>query len=142
MQDIINQLNEGGYSCVIANRGETRTFSQPGVADLFALLKTDPDFMKGASIADKVIGKGAAALMILGGVTQVYTHRISESALSLFQTTGIDVEYKELVPFIMNRDRSGWCPVETLCQREQSPDAILPLIEEFINKMSIWKQAR
>ena len=72
MNQLISLLHAGGYSCVIANRSETRTFTQRGVADLYTLYNNDPAFMQGATIADKVIGKGAAALMILGGMTEVY----------------------------------------------------------------------
>ena len=71
MNQLISLLHEGGFSCVIANHGETRTFSQRGVADLYELYNTDPTFMQGATIADKVVGKGAAALMIMGGMAEV-----------------------------------------------------------------------
>lgn len=64
MEELINLLHSGGYSCVIANGDNIRTFTQRGVADLYDLLTQEPDFLKGASIADKVVGKGAAALMI------------------------------------------------------------------------------
>ena len=73
MNHLISLLHEGGFSCVIANQGETRTFTQRGVADLYTLYNNDPAFMQGAVIADKVVGKGAAALMILGGMAEVYT---------------------------------------------------------------------
>ena len=60
MNHLISLLHEGGFSCVIANQGETRTFTQRGVADLYTLYNNDPAFMQGAVIADKVVGKGAA----------------------------------------------------------------------------------
>lgn len=66
MENIIDILHKGGFSCVMKNREEIRTFTQRGVADLYDLYQTEPAFMKGASIADKIIGKGAAALMVLG----------------------------------------------------------------------------
>ena len=68
MEKLINLLHTGGYSCTIANGGKIRTFTQRGVADLYDLLTQEPEFLKGALIADKVVGKGAAALMILGGI--------------------------------------------------------------------------
>ena len=58
MNHLISLLHEGGFSCVIANQGETRTFTQRGVADLYTLYNNDPAFMQGAVIADKVVGKG------------------------------------------------------------------------------------
>ena len=56
MEELINLLHSGGYSCVIANGDNIRTFTQRGVADLYDLLTQEPDFLKGASIADKVVG--------------------------------------------------------------------------------------
>ena len=32
MEELINLLHTGGYSCTIANKGEIRTFTQRGVA--------------------------------------------------------------------------------------------------------------
>ena len=54
MNHLISLLHEGGFSCVIANQGETRTFTQRGVADLYTLYNNDPAFMQGAVIADKI----------------------------------------------------------------------------------------
>lgn len=67
MDELIRLLHEGGYSCVI-RKEEIRTFTQRGVADLYDLLNQHPVFLHGAQVADKVVGKAAAALMVLGGV--------------------------------------------------------------------------
>ena len=72
MDELIRLLHEGGYSCVI-RKEEIRTFTQRGVADLYDLLNQHPVFLHGAQVADKVVGKAAAALMVLGGVREVYT---------------------------------------------------------------------
>ena len=65
MDELIRLLHEGGYSCVI-RKEEIRTFTQRGVADLYDLLNQHPVFLHGAQVADKVVGKAAAALMVLG----------------------------------------------------------------------------
>ena len=108
MEKIIDLLHSGGYSCVIRNGTEIRTFTQRGVADLYDLFRQDPSFMKGAGIADKVIGKAAAGLMVLGGIRQVYADVISQPALALLHNANIEVSYVRLVPFIENRDKSGY----------------------------------
>lgn len=125
-------LHEGGYSCVIAN-GETRTFTQRGVADLYRLLKSEPEFLNGASVADKVVGKGAAALMILGGVKEIYADVISIPALKLLNEYEKRVSYGLKTSFIRNRDNTGFCPVETLCSSVHSVNEMFTLIEEFVN---------
>lgn len=48
MESIIDILHKGGYSCVMKNREEVRTFTQRGVADLYDLYQADSAFMKGA----------------------------------------------------------------------------------------------
>lgn len=132
MENIIKQLHEGGFSCVIENQGVVRTFTGRGVADLYDLSKSDASFLKGASVADKVIGKGAAALMAGGGVTEVYSDLISESALSLLLNAGVEVSYKELVPHIENRDKTDWCPLEKRCKDTSLVSEIIPIIDDFI----------
>lgn len=134
MDEINRLLHEGGYSCVIRN-GEIRTFTQRGVADLYELLNEDPAFLKGAQVADKVIGKAAAALMVLGGVARIYTDIISEPALNLLQGAGIWVDYVKVVPRIQNRTKTGWCPLETICYEEKEAATLYPLIRDFVEKM-------
>lgn len=131
MKQIIEMLHVGGYSCVIVN-GDIRTFTQRGVADLYELLKNEPTFLQGASVADKVVGKGAAALMILGGVKRLHTDVISKCAWELISKYNIEVSYGEIVPFIENRNKTGRCPLETRCINSQTAEEALPLIEEFI----------
>ncbi|MDY4043915.1 MAG: DUF1893 domain-containing protein [Marinifilaceae bacterium] len=143
MEELIRLLHSVDCSLVIRN-GEIRTFSERGVAALYRLLKEEPIFLKGASVADKVVGKGAAALMILGGVRELYTDVISEPALALLQDAGIPVEFKEKVAHIQNRARTGFCPVETLCREAATAEECLPLIEGFMENLNstIGKQVK
>lgn len=132
MKELIDMLHAGGYSCVIANGDRTRTFTRRGVADLYDLLVQEPDFLHGASVADKVIGKAAASLMVLGGVHEVYTHIISRPALRLLQEAGVAVSCDEVVDHIINRDHTGWCPLEQASRDLHSAKEIFPVIETFI----------
>lgn len=132
MKELIDMLHAGGYSCVIANGDRIRTFTQRGVADLYDLLVQEPEFLHGASVADKVIGKAAASLMVLGGVHEVYTRTISRPALQLLQEAGAMVTCDEVVDHIINRDRTGWCPLEQASRDLHSAKEIFPVIEKFI----------
>ena len=85
---LIERLDAEQCSCVIYNGGETRLFWKRGVQDLYRLLKTEPDFLRGAFIADKVIGKAAAALMALGGVDEVFARVISSPARNRLVSVG------------------------------------------------------
>ena len=126
---------KGGYSCVMKNREEVRTFTQRGVADLYDLYQADSAFMKGAAIADKVIGKGAAALMVLGGFKTVYADIISTPALALLCKAGIETTFAQEVPHIINRDKTGWCPLETACMELNTVEEMYPVIQNFISRI-------
>ena len=83
MEELIRTLREGGYSCVIRNGSMQRVFTRRGVADLYDLLMNDTSFLHGAWIADKVVGKAAVSLMILGGVERLHTGAVSYTHLTL-----------------------------------------------------------
>ena len=134
MERLTGLLREGNYSCVIANGGVVRTFTQRGVADLYRLLREEPAFLRGALVADKVVGKAAAALMALGGVRRLHAGVMSRPARDLLERAGVEASYGCLVPYVMNRDQSGWCPLETLCCAKESLDEIYETIDGFVNR--------
>lgn len=123
------------YSCIVRKGDDERTFIRRGVIDLYELLRDDAEFMKGSVVIDKVIGKGAAALMALGRVGEVRTPLISEPALSLLQHAGVRVVYEKVVPYIINRTRTGMCPLEQRCAVSNLPEELLPVITRFIEEM-------
>lgn len=135
MNKLIETLHAEKCSCVIANGTDIRTFHQRGVADLYYLLTHEPEFMRGACIADKVIGKAAASLLIKGGIKQVYADTISTPALNLLKEHGIPVTYAQETHHIENRTKTGWCPLEQLCYEEQSIDKMFESISQFVAKM-------
>lgn len=134
MDRLIDILHQGGHSCVIRNDGVTRTFHQRGVADLWVLCQNDKAFLKGSQLADKVVGKGAATLMIHGGVSEVYADIISRPALELLRTYGISVSYGEQTDRIVNRRGDGLCPVESLCLDKDTIEEMYKEIGNFINQ--------
>jgi len=75
-------------SCVVRNGDEVRIFRERGVKDLYRLLREEPQLLDGAFVADKVVGKGAAALMILGGVEELFADVVSRAALDLLAAAG------------------------------------------------------
>lgn len=134
-QQAIATLHATRCSCVIANGSRLEQFHERGVKDLHHLLHNDKALLDGAFIADKVVGKGAAALMIAGGVKEVYASVMSRAALSLFQSHGLEVEYGLLVDNIINRAGTDICPVEKLCSSCLTAEECLPLIEEFVSQL-------
>ncbi len=135
MDSLVEMLHTGGYSCVIANGNDVRTFTRRGVMDLYELLADDAAFMHGAWVADKVVGKGAAALMVLGGVSRLNADVLSDDAARVLTAAGVDFSCSMRVPYIINRAGTGRCPVETLCAETDVPEEMLPLIGGFVERM-------
>lgn len=132
-QQAIQRLMQGACSCVIVNGDRLNVFNSRGVRDLYQLLNDEPTMLHGAFVADKVVGKGAAALMIVGGVVAVFAQVVSEPALELFRVAGISVETEHIVPHIINRAKTGLCPVETRCAGCCTAEECLPQIEAFLH---------
>lgn len=135
--EAIELLHDSGASCVICNGTEVRTFNRRGVTDLLHLLHNEPRLLDGAFVADKVVGKGAAALMVLGGVDSVWADVISLPARLLLEKHGVQVTCATETESIRNRNGNGPCPVETLCSDCRTAEECLPLIESFVAKMNV-----
>ena len=133
---VVRILHYGNHSFVEAGVG-IRTFDGRGISDLYGILTEHPDWLRGASVADKVVGKGAAALLILGGVRELFAGVISTSALGLLEESGISLRFGKEVPYIINRKDDGICPVEALCKDCKTAAECLPFIQGFINKLKI-----
>lgn len=132
---VIEKLHAEGCSCVVACGDTLRLFYRKGVIDLYETLLGDREVLSGAFIADKVVGKGAAALMVAGGVSGVYADVISVPALELFESHGVAVDFGKCVDGIINRRGDGMCPVETLCKDCNDIDECVSRIGKFLSSI-------
>ena len=111
------------------------TSHERGVKPLIHLLTEKKGFLKGASVADKVIGKAAALLMVLGEIKEVHTLIISEPAIKVFEKYNIPCFYDKKVERIVNRNGDGLCPMESLCLDVEEPKEAFTKIKEKVQKM-------
>ena len=119
---------------VISSDKGVFTSSDRGVKPLLHLLENEKDFLKGASVADKVIGKAAALLMVLGGIKEVHTNVISDPAVEVFEKHNITFFFDKKVERIINRKGDGLCPMETLCIDVEEPSEAFEKIKEWLEK--------
>lgn len=136
MNSAVEILHKQSCSLVIQSRGEVHTFFNRGIKDLYNIYTTDKSLLYGAAIADKVVGRAAAALMILGGVERIYTDTISKLALELLATTDIVVEYAEVVPHIINRTKTDLCPMERATRHLTDLNDIFRAIDDFVRSLA------
>ncbi len=122
------------FSCIIENNGITKTYYTSGIYDLYHILCTDKAFLNGAHVTDRAIGKAAAALMIIGGVTKASTPIISTSAKNLLIKHKVDISYNQEVDNILNRNKTALCPMESRITHTDNLYEIYIEIEKFVNE--------
>ncbi len=107
------RLEEENYSCVVIRNGEEAVSKERGIKPLLDWLQQDNHFFAGTSVADKVIGKAAAMLFVLGGAKTVHAKVLSEPARKIFETYKVAISYDVLTDRIKNRSGTGLCPMES-----------------------------
>lgn len=131
---LYDEMISGRHSLAISNDGETLYFEGRGITDLHGIYNSNPGLLRGSTAADKIVGKGAAALMIAGGVDKLYAGTISKGAIALLNDSAVEADYEKVTDHIINRAGDGWCPVERLCRDCTTAAECLPLINDFISQ--------
>ncbi len=126
MQNLIGVLQREQCSLVLQDAdGVISLYYKEGVRDLDELLRNHPERLRGALLADKVIGKAAAAFMALGGVRCAHALVLSRPAAALLQQASIPYSYTQLVDNIILPAASNRCPLEQIAAPCRSPQEIV-----------------
>ena len=128
---MLETLNQQGLSLLIYNDSTLTTHDNRGVRDLLTLVATQPARLQGAIVADKIIGKAAAALMATGGVIEVHTNIICTPARELLEREGIRVYATQEVPQILNRDKSHMCPIDSQLEGIESIEECVQILQNI-----------
>ena len=131
--ELIDLLRNGNHSLVI-HRDTTSVYDTRGIATLLQIIDKNSNELSGATVVDKVVGKAAAALMIVGGVSELHALLITQGALSLLATSDIHVSYDTLTDHIINRNHTGWCPMEMACRDCVTAEECITEIRNLISK--------
>ena len=126
MDELIRILKAEELTCVVLQKQRLYKEHANGILPILHLLD---------QLVDKVIGKAAALLMVRGDVHQVHACVISSHALEIFQLYNIPVTYDEQVPYIINRTKTGMCPMEACVMDVNDPAAAQRLLNAKVKSM-------
>lgn len=140
MQQLIEILRREKCSLVVKNHGIVTTYSKPGVRDLEHLLDHDPEMLDGATIADKVIGKAAAAMVVVGGVKELYAEVISKRAIPFLDDAGIAYSYGTLVATI--KEEGDRCQLEKITAPATTPEETVALLRTHFEEKKREREVR
>lgn len=140
MRQLIEILRREKCSLVVKNHGIVTTYSKPGVRDLEYLLDHDPEMLHGATIADKVIGKAAAAMVVVGGVNELYAEVMSKKAILFLEEAGIAYSYGTLVDTI--KEEGDRCQLEKITAPATSPEETVALLRTHFEEKKREREVR
>lgn len=116
-----------GFTCVLMRGGRLHTSKATGIRPLLDWLAEDPACFEGAFVADKILGKAAALLLLRGGLDRsaggVYGEVLSDGAARILEQYGIPYTCGSRVPYIINRRGDGVCPMERQVRDIDDPAA-------------------
>ena len=100
------------------------TAKERGIMPLLRLLGGEgAGRFRGASFADKIVGKAAAMLYVRLGVKEVYGEVMTDTAHGILAAHGIRAEWGTLTERIINRAGTDICPMEKAVEGISDPAA-------------------
>lgn len=104
----------GDHACVVLRNNDVVFSSdERGVKPLLDYYNLYGVSFAPLTVIDKVVGRGAVLLAKRIGAEKIMTPTMSEDALSLAKYYEMDTEVLEVVPYIVNRQGDGRCPIES-----------------------------
>ncbi len=132
LEEVKSRLYSKHASLVVCYEdGEIKEYFGNRINDIKAILNENESALKGAIIADKIIGKLAASILTVAGVKEIYADVISEYAIPVLEDNSIKYEYNEKVEYIINNEKTGMCPMENKFKNETD---ILKIYKIVFNK--------
>ncbi len=128
------EAGEERYTCVAFDGRDIYTSTKRGVAPLLDWLDSGTDLSE-FSVADRVVGKGAAFLYIRLGIRELYAEVISRPAKALLEEHKIEVSFGVCVSAIRNRENSGPCPIETAVLPIEDTEEALACIRKKLREL-------
>ncbi len=135
-KDKLKKLEQEGLSIIIEKNGEIvfRSYD-PMLKPLFTCLTEKKELLKDSIVFDKIVGRAAAYLCIMGGVKEIYTPLASDSAIKVLDENNIKTGALKTIPLIKNRDNSDMCPMEKMAISCKTPQEFyIKLAEKMSHK--------
>lgn len=122
-QEKMQALEKEGLSVRVEKDGKTVFQStEPMLKPLLTCLQQHRQELAGSTVIDKIVGRAAAYLCIVGEVSTVITPLASTSAQTALADAGITLHASHITPQIKNREKTGPCPMEQMASGYTNAD--------------------
>lgn len=130
-----------GHSVAVCRAGEVMTRDGRGIAPLLAIA-SEENALRGASVADLIVGKAAAMLMVRAGVSEVYAEVMSEAGERTLSEHDIPHSCGLLVPYIIDRTGKDVCPMERAVADVSDPAEAYAVLSARLEELKRARTAR
>ena len=131
----IAKNNLEGHSICLCKDGKCLFSEKRGIAPLMGFIADGVD-LEGHSVADLVVGKAAALLMVKCKIKAVFAKTISKSGQEILKSNNIPFEYEISAEKIINRDGTDICPMEKTVLNTDDPEEAYILLKNKILSMN------
>ncbi len=126
-------LKERDTTIAVVKKGKILFYT--GIQGLKAIFKAADqleDELKGAAVADKIVGKAAALLYAYFNVSSVFGALMSQEAVKVFRDQGIIFRFDRVVPLIKGKKGGDICPFEKKVLVTSKPEEGFNLIHGMV----------
>lgn len=136
MQDLDrarNALKKNKDTLVIVKKGEILfETNSSGIRGLLEAIKRMGRELEGSSVADRLVGEAAAQLCAYSNVKKVFAATLSKCGKDILEKHEIDCEYENLVPHILNFNKTDLCPFEKLVAGSGNPEEAYERLKQSV----------
>ncbi len=123
---------KGGVSCAVAKDGViVAREAGRGIMPIMKLLGEGR--LAHGVVVDKVVGRAAAAVCIVGKAKRVHALIMGADAAAMLKKHGIVASAEKNVPKILNRDLTDGCPMEHTVEGIDSPEEMVKALRQKLS---------
>lgn len=136
MKDVIKakELLKDEITMVLVKDDDVIDSKENGIKPLLNLIDSNI-FLNGYSIADKIVGKAQAMLIVKAKISEVYAKTISKQAENILNRYNIPYTYDNLTDMIINRDKTDICPMEKTVKDIDDIDKAYIALKNTVKRM-------
>ena len=137
MDKYLERLNETGM-CLMIYESDKLVFqsNSNGVRPHLEAIDQLGTRLKGSIMADKIVGRAAALLMLFSGAAEVHADVITRAARELMEQSKVKLHVGEQTEHIKMVDGRIYCPFEAMVQGIDNPEQAYHAIRDKIQSLS------
>lgn len=107
-----------------------------GLSGFLQAIKKFNRSLRGASVADRIIGKATALLCVYSDIKAAFAYTLSKNGLEILKTYNICCQFENLVPTILNMKKTDKCPFEKLVENTTNPEKAYEKIRQHCHSQT------